>query len=112
MGDAPDTRSRTHVIRSCEFGGRAGVARGDITPPDGIYFRLWGSAKHDQPSGVHRPMLATAAALADASGKTQLVLVTDTKVNLIYKFKELTCDLITVVDVGTVYIGSVDGPSS
>lgn len=76
MGDAPDTRNRTHVIRSCEFGGRAGVARGDITPPGGIYFRLWGSAKHDQPSGVHRPMLATAAAFADAKGETQLVLVT------------------------------------
>ncbi len=76
MGDAPDTSSRVHVIRSCEFGGRAGVARGDITPPDGIYFRLWGSAKHDQPSGIHRPMLATAAALADSRGETQLVLLT------------------------------------
>lgn len=76
MGDAPDIRNRTHVIRSCEFGGRAGVARGDITPPDGIYFRLWGSARHDQPSGVHRPMLATAAAFADAKGETQLVLLT------------------------------------
>jgi hypothetical protein len=76
MGDAPDNRNHTHVIRSCEFGGQAGVARGDITPPGGIYFRLWGSARHDQPSGVHRPMLATAAAFADAKGETQLVLLT------------------------------------
>lgn len=76
MGDAPDLKSRTHVIRSCEFGGRAGVARGDITPPDGIYFRLWGSARHDQPSGVHRPMLATCAVFTDAKGGNLLALLT------------------------------------
>lgn len=76
MGDAPDLRSRAHVVRSCEFGGQAGAARGDITPPEGIYFRLWGSAKHDLPSGIHRPMLATAAAFADADGKNEMVLLT------------------------------------
>ncbi|NDH64566.1 MAG: hypothetical protein EBY18_23635, partial [Alphaproteobacteria bacterium] len=76
IGDAPAPRARQHVIPSYEFGGRVGVARADITPPAGIYFRLWGSAKHDQPSGVHRPMLATCAAFADAEGGDALFLLT------------------------------------
>lgn len=39
-----------------------GVARGDITPPPGIYHRLWGAATHDRSTGVHRPLTATALA--------------------------------------------------
>jgi hypothetical protein len=38
---------------------QAGLARGDITPPVGIYHRMWGAAVHDQATGVHRPLLAT-----------------------------------------------------
>ena len=76
IGDAPAPQVGQRVLHSCEFGGRVGVARGDITPPAGIYFRLWGSAKHDQPSGVHRPMVATCAAFADAEGGDALVLLT------------------------------------
>jgi hypothetical protein len=38
---------------------QAGVARGDITPPVGIYHRMWGAALHDRATGVHRPLLAT-----------------------------------------------------
>jgi hypothetical protein len=37
-----------------------GVARGDITPPAGIYHRMWGAATHDRATGVHRPLTATA----------------------------------------------------
>ncbi|MBM3548809.1 MAG: hypothetical protein FJX54_17845 [Alphaproteobacteria bacterium] len=74
-GDAPISRNAVHVIPSCEFGGQVGVACGDITPPDGIYFRLWGSAKHDQPSGVHRPMLATCAVFADNAGNNEMALI-------------------------------------
>lgn len=36
-----------------------GVARGDITPPVGIYHRMWGAATHDRSTGVHRPLTAT-----------------------------------------------------
>ncbi|MBM4001327.1 MAG: hypothetical protein FJ297_17630 [Planctomycetes bacterium] len=43
---------------------RAGAARGDITPPVGIYHRMWGAATHDRATGVHRPLTATALALA------------------------------------------------
>jgi len=38
---------------------RASVARSDITPPVGIYHRMWGAALHDRATGVHRPLTAT-----------------------------------------------------
>lgn len=40
---------------------RFGIASGDVTPPVGMYHRMWGAAKHDQSTGVHRPLRATAA---------------------------------------------------
>ncbi|MEX2140880.1 MAG: neutral/alkaline non-lysosomal ceramidase N-terminal domain-containing protein [Pirellulales bacterium] len=49
-----------HFPQSCC---RAGVARRDITPPVGIYHRMWGAATHDRSTGVHRPLLATALVL-------------------------------------------------
>ncbi len=39
---------------------RFGIARTDITPPVGIYHRMWGAATHDRSTGVHRPLSATA----------------------------------------------------
>lgn len=39
---------------------RFGIARADITPPVGIYHRMWGAAAHDRSTGVHRPLTATA----------------------------------------------------
>lgn len=51
---------------------RAGVARVDITPPVGIYHRMWGAATHDRATGIHRPLTATVLVLspadADSSG--------------------------------------------
>ncbi len=38
---------------------RFGIASADITPPVGICHRMWGAAKHDQATGVHRPLVAT-----------------------------------------------------
>lgn len=38
---------------------QAGIARCDITPPVGMYHRMWGAALHDRSTGVHRPLLAT-----------------------------------------------------
>jgi hypothetical protein len=46
---------------------RAGVARGDITPPVGIYHRMWGAATHDRSTGVHRPLTATVLCLTPAN---------------------------------------------
>ena len=39
------------------------VARRDITPPVGMYHRMWGAATHDRSTGIHRPLLATALVL-------------------------------------------------
>ena len=35
------------------------LAWGDITPPANIYHRMWGAAKHERATGVHRPLRAT-----------------------------------------------------
>ena len=62
--------SRT-VVRAPTSRLRLGHARADITPPVGIYHRMWGAARHDRPTGVHRPLLADVLALAplaDGSG--------------------------------------------
>ena len=57
---------------------QAGVARCDITPPVGIYHRMWGAAVHDRATGVHRPLLATALWLAGrASDGCQLLIAMD-----------------------------------
>ncbi|HEX4147728.1 MAG TPA: hypothetical protein VHY20_02020, partial [Pirellulales bacterium] len=42
---------------------RAGLSRRDITPPIGIYHRMWGASDHAQATGVHRPLVATALVL-------------------------------------------------
>ena len=40
---------------------RFALAWADITPPANIYHRMWGAAKHDRATGVHRPLRATVA---------------------------------------------------
>ena len=37
------------------------LAWADITPPVGIYHRMWGASRHDRATGVHRPLRATVA---------------------------------------------------
>jgi len=71
MADQMSTR-----LRHPEFRGRMGVARAEITPPIGIYARTWGSAKHDQAEGVHRPLLATCLTFQDVRGGDELILIT------------------------------------
>jgi hypothetical protein len=48
---------------------RAGIARRDVTPPVGIYHRMWGAATHDRATGVHRPLTCTALVLAPEGGE-------------------------------------------
>jgi hypothetical protein len=58
----------------------ASVVRHDITPPVGIYSRMWGAALHDCATAVHRPLLATALAMADdgtATAGLKLILALD-----------------------------------
>lgn len=45
---------------------RAAVVRSEITPPVGIYHRMWGAALHDKATGVHRPLTATLLWLSPA----------------------------------------------
>lgn len=54
---------------------RAGFARGDITPPVGIYHRMWGAATHDTATGVHRPLAATALWLEALNGSGRQVVI-------------------------------------
>ena len=53
---------------------RAGFATADITPPVGIYHRMWGATLHDRATGIHRPLRATALWL-DAAGASDPLLV-------------------------------------
>ena len=53
----------TKVIHTPQNICRCGFAQRDITPPSGLYHRMWGAAEHDRATGVHRPILTTAMAL-------------------------------------------------
>ena len=52
-----------------------GFARRDITPPFGIYARLWGAADHDASEGTHRPLSTTAMAIGQTDCDQPLLLV-------------------------------------
>jgi len=61
-----------------------GAARRNITPPVGMYHRMWGAAKQDRSTGVHRPLWATALALApdtqnadDPRARAQVIVAVD-----------------------------------
>lgn len=47
----------------CHFG----IAQGDITPPPGIYHRMWGAATHERATGVHRSLTAAAIVFRPAT---------------------------------------------
>jgi hypothetical protein len=58
------------------------IRRAEITPPVGIYHRMWGAASHDRAEGVHRPLLATALVFqqwhaAPCCAPTQILLALD-----------------------------------
>lgn len=53
---------------------RFGIARADITPPVGIYQRMWGASRHERATGVHRPLFGDVMALAPA-GQTAPAMI-------------------------------------
>ncbi len=68
--------SATHFsFRHRGFRGRIGVARGDITPPIGIYARNWGAARHDVAETIHRQLTLSAMVVAKNDGRPELVLI-------------------------------------
>ncbi|HEY8884188.1 MAG TPA: hypothetical protein VIO35_02660, partial [Chloroflexota bacterium] len=60
----------TRLVQTPTSRVRFGHARVEITPPVGIYHRLWGAARHDRASGVHRPLVADVLVLAPRDGST------------------------------------------
>lgn len=63
------------TIAHSSFRGRIGVARGDITPPVGIYARNWGAAEHDVAESIHQPLTLTALTLSADAEESPLVLI-------------------------------------
>jgi len=53
----------TRIVQTPTSRLRLGVARAEITPPVGIYHRMWGAARHDRATGVHRPLFGDVLAL-------------------------------------------------
>src|SRR5438046_6045724 len=55
------------------------LAWADITPPPDIYHRMWGAAKHERATGVHRPLRATVAVFEPLhrNGERQILLALD-----------------------------------
>jgi len=53
-------------------------AHGDITPPSDIYHRMWGAAKHDRATGIHRPLRASVVLLEPlVGGERQFIIALD-----------------------------------
>ncbi|MBI1347777.1 hypothetical protein GC163_15995 [bacterium] len=68
------------VVKTPQARCRAAIARCDITPPVGIYHRMWGAALHDRATGVHRPLEATLLWLeprVPEAGEAQIILALD-----------------------------------
>ncbi|MEX1231028.1 MAG: hypothetical protein WEB58_12360 [Planctomycetaceae bacterium] len=53
----------TKTVKTAMGSCRLGAARCDITPPVGIYHRMWGAAVVDRATGVHRPLTASVLAI-------------------------------------------------
>lgn len=66
-----------HYVSQPESFCHVGVARGDITPPVGIYHRMWGAAVHERSTGIHKPLTATVLFLKSmqADGSKPLVAI-------------------------------------
>ncbi len=55
-----------------------GISRRDITPPVGIYGRMWGASNHDESEGTHRPLSVTAMSIqADPSDMPAILMTVD-----------------------------------
>jgi hypothetical protein len=63
---------------------RLGHACGDTTPPVGIYHRMWGAARHDQATGIHRTLQANVVVLEplEAAPEDRVVRIQLELVNL------------------------------
>jgi len=62
---------------------RFGLARAEITPPVGIYHRVWGAAKHERATGVHRALYADVMAFGPLNGGAPWVRIQTDLVGLV-----------------------------
>lgn len=71
------TSQQTPTLRVDPFEGQAliGFARRDITPPFGIYGRMWGASSHDKSEGTHKSLFVTAMAIQESKDGTPALLV-------------------------------------
>lgn len=65
------TTPKLHRVRTPQTRCLAAIGRIDITPPVGIYHRMWGAALHDQATGVHRPLEASLLWIEPESGDSK-----------------------------------------
>lgn len=64
-----------HRVKTPQTRCRAAIGKIDITPPVGIYHRMWGAALHDQATGVHRPLEASVLWLEQRDGGGTCVVI-------------------------------------
>jgi len=69
------TKSHTLEKSHPSFAGKIGVARADITPPDGIPARNWGAATHEVADSIHRPLYQDVVTFETGQGGQPLVLI-------------------------------------
>ncbi len=81
----------------CQFG----VARRDITPPVGIYHRMWGAAAHERSEGVHRPLTSTALVFSSAEDPRdrQVLVALDHCLLLHAEMEQLTQRICSAVQI-------------
>ena len=54
---------------------RFALAWCDITPPANIYHRMWGAAKHERATGIHRPLRATVTVFEPLHGGARQIMI-------------------------------------
>jgi hypothetical protein len=79
---------------------RAGVSSGEVTPPVGIYHRMWGAARHDRSSGVHRPLRHTTLALAPRDGDDSRITLLIGLDHCLFWHREMS-DLLRTISAGS-----------
>lgn len=68
--------TKAYKTTNAGYRGLIGTAKRDITPPEGIYARNWGAARHEKTMGVHRPLTLNCATFQTAVESEPLVLIT------------------------------------
>ena len=64
-----DKKAPTLSVDPFEGSADIGFSRRDITPPFGIYGRMWGASNHDCSEGTDKPLYATAMAFRASAGE-------------------------------------------